>query len=129
MRKGFTFIELLVSITIILVISTFAVVTYQSANKKARDNRRLADLEQIRAALEMYRSDEDKYPGDVGVLDDDPSPYLNQIPDDPKDGLGYAYKRVTLYTYTLDCYMEVEGDGSTYGSCGDETCNYRLENP
>ena len=47
-KKGFTLIELIVSITIIAVLTVAGVISYGGANKKARDNRRMADLEKIR---------------------------------------------------------------------------------
>lgn len=128
-REGFSFIELLVSVTIIMVISSIAVVSFQSANKRARDDRRKADLEKTRAALEMYRTDYDLYPGGLGVLVTDE--YMNAVPDDPKDSLNYVYDPDTAdhYTYDLYAYMETGGNGIYTASCGDETCNYKLTNP
>ena len=64
-RKGFTLIELLVVISIIGVLSTIAMTSLNAARAKARDARRLSNVEQIRLALEMYKSDHGIYPGPV----------------------------------------------------------------
>jgi len=127
-QRGFTFIELLVSITIIILLSAVAVVSYQSANKRARDNKRKADLEQIRSALEMYRTDNDEYPAVSSALVPD---YLQEWPADPKTAYSYCYNRLTTTTYELCAYFETGGNGGACScSCGSEvTCNYELNNP
>jgi prepilin-type N-terminal cleavage/methylation domain-containing protein len=56
-NKGFTLIELLVVIAIIVILATLAMTSYRTANVRARDARRAADMEQVRSALELYRSD------------------------------------------------------------------------
>ncbi len=56
-RAGFTMIELLVAATIIVVLSTIGLVSYRNASKSARDGKRKADLETIRSALVLYKTD------------------------------------------------------------------------
>lgn len=129
-KSGFTFIELLVSITIILVLTSIGMVSYQSANKGARDNKRKADLEQVRAALEMYRTDNDAYPAVAswGAMITALGDYLNEEPEDPK-GYSYYYSG-SNYSYDLCTYLESDSSGNCgSASCGSETCNYKLTNP
>lgn len=69
--RGFTLIELLVVIAIISLLSSIVLASLSSARAQARDARRVADLNQLRTALELYYADYDKYPdntdnGDVG---------------------------------------------------------------
>lgn len=52
--RGFTLIELLIVIAIIGLLSTAAVVSMKGSRENARDVRRLADLKQIKTALEVY---------------------------------------------------------------------------
>lgn len=56
-KRGFTLIELLVVIAIIGLLSTLAVVSLNGARSKARDARRVSDLNATRSALEVYRDD------------------------------------------------------------------------
>lgn len=61
-RKGFTIVELLVVLAIIGILATIAIINYSSAQKRARDTQRQADLEKIAQALEMYRAETKSYP-------------------------------------------------------------------
>ncbi|PIP52662.1 hypothetical protein COX09_00345, partial [Candidatus Beckwithbacteria bacterium CG23_combo_of_CG06-09_8_20_14_all_47_9] len=51
--RGFTLIEILVTISIIALLTMIGVTNFRVANQKARDGRRQGDLEQIKAALEL----------------------------------------------------------------------------
>lgn len=131
-KNGFTLVELLVVATIVLLMSAIAVVSYQTAQRKSRDSKRKTDLEQVRAALEMYRSDEELYPiGDnfsnlITLLRG--SAYLSSTPTDPR-GYAYFYNSSDGYTYTLCTYLEGEDPRTCSSSCGDVTCNYGVTNP
>lgn len=61
--RGFTLIELLVVIAIIGMLSSVVLASLNSARGKARDARRLSDLNQLRTALELYRDTNNRYPG------------------------------------------------------------------
>ncbi len=61
-KKGFTLIELLVSATIIIVLTTIGVVSYRSASTKSRNSKRMGDLEAVRQALVLRRSETGCYP-------------------------------------------------------------------
>src|SRR3990167_8762783 len=56
-RPGFTLIELLVIIAIIGILASFAIASFTSAQAKGRDSRRKADLDAMKKALELYKSD------------------------------------------------------------------------
>ncbi|MFH0856675.1 MAG: type II secretion system protein [bacterium] len=57
-KKGFTLIELLVVISVIGLLSTFAIIGLDNARKKARDGKVRADFKNISTALSMFY---DKY--------------------------------------------------------------------
>ena len=59
--NGFTLIELLVVIAIIGLLSTVAVVAFNSARQKARDARRLGDLRQLATAIQLLADDQGDY--------------------------------------------------------------------
>ena len=56
-KKGFTLVEMLVVISIIGILSSFAVVSLNSARQKARDALRKGDMAQLRTALNLYYDD------------------------------------------------------------------------
>lgn len=60
--KGFTLIELLVVIAIIALLSSVVMSSLNTARAKARDARRLTDMNSIQLALEMYHNKFGKYP-------------------------------------------------------------------
>lgn len=62
--KGFTLIEILVVVSIIGVLTTVVLVSLNSAKDKATDVKSVTELDQLRKALELYRTDNGKYPGE-----------------------------------------------------------------
>lgn len=66
-QKGFTLIELLVVVSIIGLLASIVLVSLNSARAKAREARRLADLQQIDRALALYYSDNGSYPGSLAL--------------------------------------------------------------
>lgn len=60
--NGFTLVELLVVISIIGILSSFAIVSLNSARIKARDALRKGDMAQLRTALNLYYDDYYHYP-------------------------------------------------------------------
>jgi len=113
-RRGFTFIELLVVVTISALLMGAATVGYSSISRRSRDTRRRTDMEAIRSALELYRSENGSYPLSVnegGSIGTDGTTYLDPVPGDPRDG-SYVYTRPTTTTYTLSCTLESEDECS-----------------
>ena len=107
---GFTMIELLVVTTIIIVLTAIGLVSYQSASRNARNGKRKADLETIRSALVLYRTDIGSYPtmttSNITTLLSTISSYVSSTTIlDPKNTGLYVYS----YTST---------DGRTFSLCG-----------
>lgn len=120
--RGFTLIELLVVMTVIVVISTVAMVSYAGSGKKTRDSRRMADLEKIRIALEMIKQVGNTYPESSDSLIPN---YLQSWPVDPKQTAVYRYTQLTNYTYNLDAVVEDVGSTTGHYIGG---YNYRVTN-
>lgn len=141
-KNGFTLVEILVVATIIALLAAAGVVSYSQFLKQSRDAKRKADLEQIRAALEMYRSNSNYYPtgtsiSNLNVLTGSPK-YIESIPTDPKSPYQYDYdalpsgcnnSTVICSDYTLGAKLE-QGGTSSCGDCdttaGTQPCNYCL---
>src|SRR3989339_206613 len=114
MKRGFTLIEILISIAIIAVLTALGIVSYVSINRNARDAKRRGDIEQIRSALELYRSDNGFYPvvGSLGWVDVSElsavlvDTYFPSIPSDPQNS-SYRYKGTNdYYGYCLEAKVE-----------------------
>ncbi len=135
-NAAFTLIEILVVMTIIGLLAGAATVTYTAFTKKSRDARRQVDLEQIRGALETYKSSVGNYPEEDrvtfncpssgGLTDDSSNTYMSKIPNDPKcPDYSYYYDVDSNGDYTIGAYLET-GSGSCGGSCTGSNCNYCL---
>lgn len=135
-KRAFTLIELLVTIVIIGLLTTVATTSFLSAQRSSRDSARRTNLNAVANALEVYKTENQKYPGTVAQADvsgcsyianqtyyynpnvttsnsctGDYAPYPNWIP-----GLGkYLNPPVTERRY-------LGGSGSeTAGGCFDST--------
>lgn len=64
--SGYTMIELLVVATIIIVLTAIGLVSYRSVGYSARNGKREADIETVRQALVLYRTDNAAYPAVTG---------------------------------------------------------------
>lgn len=63
--KGFSLIELLIVISIIGILTSMIMPTFNSARKKARETRALLDFKSIQTSLEMYATEYGDYPPDA----------------------------------------------------------------
>lgn len=137
-QGGFTLIELLVVIAIISLLSSVVLASLNSARVKARDARRLADINQLRIAMNLYASDNNgQFPPAPGAwwclghttatscwngqytgsdsLNTALQPYISVIPDDPKS---HGHSPSTCY-----------GDAYAYSNNGaDATLHWYYEN-
>lgn len=132
MKKGFSIIELLVVATIIALLATLGITSYTSLSKQSRDAKRKGDLENVRAALEQYRTDNNYYPATLLTLG--PSKYLIATPSDPQSSThSYVYCPTPDLSgnqvgYDLCAGLESSSTNKTCCSlCGGSVqCTYKL---
>jgi type II secretion system protein G len=129
-RAGFTLIELLVVVAIVGLLATVAVLSISSANKKARDAKRRADLKTIQKALDLYFQENGAYPstgglywgacaygnketsGPNGYIPNLAPAYIGKLPVDPKPGI-HTDLTPACNDPTISCYLYIS-NGTTY---------------
>lgn len=147
LQTGFSLVELLITISIIAVLVAMGIASYATLNKQSRDAKRKSDLEQIRAALEMYRADNGSYPSVgsgswvaassatdalIGLTPSLVTTYIPVIPSDPKTTQTYMYRATNsssgiYYGYCVSAAMESENPSDTCTPSTGQT--YGLKNP
>jgi prepilin-type N-terminal cleavage/methylation domain-containing protein len=130
--RGFTIVEIIVTITIMGILLTLAVVGVGATQQQARDNERVADVEAFAAHLEsFYRTGKDsnsrlnRYPS-TGLIDSGVSSITTNLRDidlksvmapgvtDPLVTLKIASTNSLSQTPTKDeyIYQPLQGDGT-----------------
>ena len=111
-NKGFTLVELLISISIIAVLSAIMIAGFSNAQKNGRDQRRISDLKAIQNAAEQivllsgtypvnsnwYRSTSPSWTVNSQVV-------LAKVPTDPKGG-DYLTYNISSSAYCVCALME-----------------------
>ncbi len=122
-KRAFTLFELLVSISIIGILIAVASMSYGSAQKKARDTRRIEDLKSIQKAMEMYYSNNNSYP--TNNFQTNLSPYL-VWPTGPK---GETYQPIIYLSSTYCIGVSMDNPiGNCNSSCNSGTSHYCVKN-
>ncbi len=121
---GFTLIELLVAIAIVAVLTAIGVVSFRDSSLRARDSKRQADINQVRSALELYRSANvgSGYPTGnfsamIGTLRT--NGYISDpLPSDPSNTGTYIYTYTAVgTTYCLCANLESQPGNRVSASC------------
>jgi len=90
-KRGFTLIELLVVIAIIGILASIVLASLDSARKKGRDARRVADIKEIQLALELSYDANGQYPNVISTSTLVTPGYISVIPSDPANLAPYSY--------------------------------------
>jgi len=143
-NSAFTLIELLVVMAIIGVLTSMSVFAMQGARESGRNANRKGDLEAIKQAFELFKSDCGRYPSALpavgssltgsaalGCSPANSNVYLTARPGDVISGRLYSYTPNGSRTaFTLCTALEGEGTSATgCGSCGSAPCTYKVTNP
>jgi len=79
--RGFTLIEILIVITLIVVLASMGMASYTNSVRRAREAVLREDLFRIRDAIDQFYADKNKYPQTLADLVSEK--YLREIPKDP----------------------------------------------
>ncbi len=79
--RGFTMIEVLVVVTLIVILASMGMVQYKNSVTRAQEAVLKENLFRMRDAIDQYYADKSKYPQGLSDLVSDG--YLREIPDDP----------------------------------------------
>lgn len=129
-RKGFTLIELIMTMAILGAMSAIGFVIFTGAQEKARDAKRKSDIATIKTALEIYYDDNGSYPIASGDAETALSSALvpEYIGEFPRPNGYSAANEVLRYNYDNDscsggyriwAWLENETDNQATGSCGE----------
>ena len=80
-QRGFTLIELMIVISIILILISTAIPMYQNSIRRAREAVLRQNLFTLRSVIDQYSEDKEKAPQSLQDLID--AGYIKQIPMDP----------------------------------------------
>ncbi len=134
-KRGFTLIELLVAMTISVVLMVIGVVSFTQAGVSARNAKRKTDMETVRQALVLYRSEEGGYPTGSNfttmVETIANAEYLSRpLPQDPKSlpHIQYSYDGVSnINTIAFCACAATEGlKGNSPSNASDRCTNLTL---
>ncbi len=104
-NSGFTLLEIIVTVGIIAILSTVALISFQSTRVAARDTKRLSDFNTLAAALQTYYQQTGAYPtilanGTALKSPDGQTTYLSAIPKNPSPRADNGCPN-SDYTYTV----------------------------
>ncbi len=80
-ERGFTLIELIVVMSLIVLLATIGLTAYTSSLTRGREAVLKEDLFRMRDAIDQYYADKGKYPADLNELVT--ASYMRRIPQDP----------------------------------------------
>jgi general secretion pathway protein G len=82
--SGFTILELVIVMTIIIILAAVGVANYQRIQQRARETVMKQDLKDMRKAIDEYAADKEELP--QALEDLEKSGYIREIPIDPITG-------------------------------------------
>jgi general secretion pathway protein G len=83
-EHGFTLLELVMVMTIIVILAAIGVTSYQSIRMKAQETILKENLSTLRKMIDQYAADKEKLPGSLEDLAT--AQYIREVPIDPITG-------------------------------------------
>lgn len=79
--NGFTMIELLIVLTLVVILASLGMVQYRNSVRRAQEAVLKENLFRMRDAMDQFYADKNKWPGDLSELVSEG--YIREIPEDP----------------------------------------------
>ncbi len=132
-NAGFTLVELLVVATILIVLTTIGLMSFRNAGQNSRDGKRKSDIESVRQALVLQRSDTGTYPSGAysavvsALITAD---YLTApAPTDPKNTSPFTYTYSLAGSDFCLCANQMENSANANANTCGPAGSYCVENP
>jgi prepilin-type N-terminal cleavage/methylation domain-containing protein len=118
-QSGFTMIEILVSLGILVLLFGVVITSTTALGRRQRDQQRVTDLQNIQAALAQYKADQQYYPDTssfnlssaTNLQNSSGNSYLQSIPHDPGSN--------------VYCYLgQASSGGGACSNAGPTQCEY-----
>lgn len=133
-NRGFTLIEILVVISIIVILGSVVLVSMNDMRVKARDVQRVANINQIANAIALYQIDSRGVPpgeNDVEYVNGNPEwipglapKYMSSVPSDPVDAEEHKFHYSRHGNdYEVISFLEQNGNDAACGD-GGSSCQY-----
>ena len=90
--RGFTLIELIVVMSLIILLATIGLMAHQSSLRRGREAVLREDLYRMRDAIDQFYADKNKYPADLNELVS--GNYMRRVPVDPITGSADSWQVV-----------------------------------
>lgn len=98
MKRAFTLIEIMVAVAILAILTGIVLVSLQSTQQRARDNKRVGDINQLQLLLNQYYDQNKRYPLTLQSLVTDG--YVSVLPVPPRAGETYFYNPLRVAGYS-----------------------------
>ncbi len=86
-KKAFTMVELLIVVSIIAIILTMAIFSFNNTREDSRNSQRVSDIKQVQLALEKYYNDNGSYPSELtfgqSLIGSSGKIYMDNVPTNP----------------------------------------------
>ena len=131
-KKGFTIVELLVSLAIIAMLFSITFTLLSGIRQKSRDARRMSDVREIKKALSLYANQNNKFPtsatetiitgNDIISVELEDDGVISETPVDPMHPTySYAYQTDALgNTYIISFCLETNDIPNYSEGCANE---------